>query len=351
MKKIILLLCVVFITNNLNAQCETDFPKWIDQTPINCLYVVVKNEDTTTAYAQKILKLVRETWTISPVKTWALLADEKNEEKVLKPGNAFLSISFDYEAATATVANGTSNKYIYDASRSEYYHFLNFWTVKTGKKSSLGRDEVKLVRSECTLKITPKPEVFEPKGVVFWGFKLPPNYDSIKLADYSILDERASNYILNIKPGFIKNTVQYAVNLIKERRNVRLYKDYDNKGLEITSTDTLFVPNYWYGDEGAISTLHKLTNEKDAELKNEINEILKAYPHPIKLISRDELSDRILSTGKKNLFYLNWLQSHNKKIISIVNGKNGEVIYSRNVGSAFTIKPKDLKLLGKAVGE
>ncbi|MFY7964431.1 MAG: hypothetical protein ACOVO1_06015 [Chitinophagaceae bacterium] len=351
MRRIILLLSLVFVTKTLSAQYETDFPKWIDQTPISCLYLDVKNEDTTTEYAQKILKIVRDNWTISPVKIWGLLTVEKNEEKVLKPGNAFLDISFDFNAATATIANGTSNKSIYDPSRSEYYYFLNFWTVKTGKKSSIARDEVKLVRSECTLKITPKPETFEPKGIVFLGFKLPPNYDSIKLGDYSILDEKASNYMLNIKPGFIKNTIQYAVNLIKERRNVQLYKDYDNKGLEITSKDTLFVPNYWYGDAGAISTLHKITKEKEAELKNEVSEILKAYPHPIKLISRDELSDRILATGKKNLFYLSWIQSHDKKIISVVNGKNGEVIYSRNVGLIFNLKPRDLKLVGRAVGD
>ena len=72
------------------------------------------------------------------------------------------------------------------------------------------------------------------------------------------------------------------------------------------------------------------------------------YPYPIRLVRRDELSDMILASAKP-FYYFNYVQSSADKMISVVNGATGEILYYNFNGKSYRPKPGDFKDLGDAV--
>ena len=76
--------------------------------------------------------------------------------------------------------------------------------------------------------------------------------------------------------------------------------------------------------------------------------MLSSYDFPVKLVRRDVLSQMILD-AKKPLYYFNYVQSSADKMVSIVNGQTGEVLFYNFNDKSYRPKPKDFKQLSTAV--
>jgi hypothetical protein len=94
-------------------------------------------------------------------------------------------------------------------------------------------------------------------------------------------------------------------------------------------------------DEKETSSVYKKTAKY-------IEKMLTAYPYKVKLITREELNNLIL-TADTNVYYLNYIQSSADKIISVTNGLNGNVIYTQVTKISYRIKDSDLENIGKAI--
>ncbi|WP_345258022.1 hypothetical protein [Flaviaesturariibacter amylovorans] len=111
-------------------------------------------------------------------------------------------------------------------------------------------------------------------------------------------------------------------------------------------TYTLYVPNYWYGPGGTM-----LPDEAEgSRTARYISDMISEYKFPVRLVRRDELSELILNT-RKPLYYVNYVQSLADKMISVVNGLTGEVLYANFTGKSYRPKEKDFRDLNKVVLE
>ena len=81
------------------------------------------------------------------------------------------------------------------------------------------------------------------------------------------------------------------------------------------------------------------------------NKVFGEYKFNYKIIPGKDLENKIL-TASEPFYYLLLLRNSDNKMIAVINGKTGEMIYSRFVGMAhLELKPADLKELYKAVNK
>ena len=115
-------------------------------------------------------------------------------------------------------------------------------------------------------------------------------------------------------------------------------------------SEILYFPNYWYGPGGTMLDKIKVSDKMYKLNIEYIDGLIKSYPHKIKLITRPELNEMILNPTTE-FYYLNYIQSSADKIVSVINGLTGEVIYSETTKLSYRLKEKDFERIAKAVGK
>jgi hypothetical protein len=114
--------------------------------------------------------------------------------------------------------------------------------------------------------------------------------------------------------------------------------------------DTLFVANYWYGEDGLpMESLEHDSKSYKITVKY-VEDMIAAYPYKIKLIGREELNNKILKAGK-DFYYYSYIQSSANKIVSVINGYTGNVVYKEVTKLKYRPTEKDFEKLGEAVGK
>lgn len=238
------------------------------------------------------------------------------------------------------------------------YYYLDFWVIDKKYKHKYDWWDYKntVARSEFYLKtIGMGDEEYKM-------FKIDPTEISgIKESVYSVkrqelypkvfdfTGENFASYYLNGTEGQLKNMIQYVQSQISQSREKDFFDSEKNPTeLGKLKTQTLYFPNYWFGAAGTICQ-NLAGGDKYLDFhKKYIADLMKAYPYKIELIDREKLNQKI-QTATEDFFYLNYIQSSADKIISVVNGKTGDVIYSEINKNAYRIKEKDLEKLGKQI--
>ncbi|MFY7965899.1 MAG: hypothetical protein ACOVO1_13455, partial [Chitinophagaceae bacterium] len=233
---------------------------------------------------------------------------------------------------------------------SDYYFYFVLWTV-TGKKQSFSANDIyDVVRADIFSKYATDLSFMEKKKPYKFIEMGDGRYvDSNLRRSISYFDSSITDYYLNTTIGHIKNYVQTMNRLVEAKKDAKPYYDVLEKDeIQNLADQTLYVPNYWYGDGGSLLNKSSYSTADIAECKQEIDEIFSEYPYKYKIVTRKELSDMILNS-KKSLYYLSWIQSNSLKIVNVYNGFTGNRIYADNTMLSKKFKSKDLKKLIKAI--
>lgn len=150
------------------------------------------------------------------------------------------------------------------------------------------------------------------------------------------------NVFFNYNLGLLKNYLQKINNLIKANETYWMYENDYLPELKKLANNKLFIPAYlgikydgWKGIDG----------EQDDE---NIKEIFKKYDYQYKIISTEELSNKILEN--QEFYYLRYVRMNSERFLQVVNSKTGEVIYRNYImGLSYKLKPKNIKKLNKKI--
>ena len=297
------------------AQYEIQYPKWYPETKLNQIYLLCG--DSTTAYAKNIIDIVKTNWKLTPVS----IITREIPENLLVKGNGFLSVT----SYSKTLSKGNST-----VSSNDYFH-LDIWTVKDlYKPSRLWEDYGFIIASAELYNRT------IGMGKIAWKSH----------GDFT--SELFPDDFLNGMSCNIKNMIQYFNTMIAANKSISLLHDHASTAeLNNLKTDTLFMPNYWYGN---LNTMIGDTKENTSDYKRTakyLDNVIASYPYKIKFVTREELNDRIMH-ATKNMYYFNIIQSSADKLVSVVNGYTGDVVYSEVQRKSYRIKSSDLEKIGSS---
>lgn len=63
----------------------------------------------------------------------------------------------------------------------------------------------------------------------------------------------------------------------------------------------------------------------------------------------EEIEKMILNGQSTDFYYLMYNQVNSNKIITVINGKTGNIVYQNHSTMSYNIKPKDFKELDKQI--
>lgn len=343
MKKLIFATACFFITLVSMAQFETNVPKWYPDIKPSTLYVLTG--DAGTEYGQKIKKIITDNWTVCPV---TFISGKELSESLLVPGNLFLSTDLYTMESQFARANNTYSQVQYND-----YYYLHFWTInkKFNPKYTIPENATTVVRAELYMRtIGMGDEDFKAFELVDAPKSLyETERKNRRKTTFDIFDPNYGDDYLNAMPGMIKNKIQFANKALQNLKDEKLLSDYkDEAALSRLAKDTLYIPNLWWGKHAIMPENIRTDSKIYKQTVSYITDLVNAYPYPKRLIARDELDQMILE-GKKDIYYLNYVQSSADKIISVVNGKTGDVLYRESVKKAYRIKEKDMEKLAKSI--
>lgn len=156
----------------------------------------------------------------------------------------------------------------------------------------------------------------------------------------------AESEIINLKPGIIANYLRLIETKLKAMEFVDCQSKISNKDeLKDLENDTLYITDNV--KTKFLLTAFKFGCETDEEY--DIEKIMAKYPHPYKLISFDELSDKIINGD--DFYYTICLKSQdNIKHVSIFKSKSGECIYN-NTSQGAQFKVDDFDKIAKLISK
>lgn len=324
MKRIAVLMLVIGFTKTyaqIGMPDDTQFANMKNQT----LYVEMS--DTTSAANKQMARAIRQGWTVSKLE----FVTPQQMSKYLQPGNFFVTLehdntSFNYYRERTNGFGEISTSRSGDINND--YFYLSFWTLDKNYEADKGlkpKNKRRVVRAELYLMSIGTGKIdFSSSNIGSAGFQ---------------------SEFCNGLPGYIKCIFQAVSNNIAANKTVQLKKDVDAApALAALKKDTLYVPNYWIGPGGTM-----LPDEPENSASGKyIRKMLDSYSYPVRLIRRDELSNMILAATRP-LYYFNYVQSSADKMISVVNGQTGEVLYYNFNDKSYRPKPKNFKELSEQV--
>jgi hypothetical protein len=329
--------------NPAAAQFEIVPPKWYPATRYANLFVQMS--DTSKAHTRSLMNLIRENWTLTPV-TFHI---GKAAPSLVVPGNLFLTVSSFTRTIQYIRENwaGRSN-YKGTTSTNDWYYMSIEASNNPGSSS---KNELDLVaRSELYLKSI----TYGGQDALEAAFKKdlkPSGFIRKKESTFDLADADFKYVYLNGAPGQLKNMIQYINAQLKAGTTTRILDELKTTPeLSNLKHDTLYVANYWYGEDWMpMEALERDSKPYKITVKY-VDEMIAAYPYKIKLISREALNDMILG-AKKDFYYYNYIQSSSTKLVSVINGFTGNLVYSEVTRLKYRPNEKDFEKLGAAIGK
>ncbi len=227
-------------------------------------------------------------------------------EKEFKSGN-YTIFEFGGEVVTMTSQSGMVTEFLY------LNHNLYYCTdVTVNKKGKLKYD-------------------YNELASIYFSGDANSMWEIIDSKTYGKLTEQLYNYQL----GYMKNYLQFIHNCLKDDwYSFAFSSTYDKKKIKVLKNTTLYVPDY-------IKIQYSGWKGTDKERENP-DELFEDYKSKYQWISSEELNNKILNTTE-NFYYLMYTKVNSMKMVSVVNGKTGEVIYTDYQSLSYQLKPKDLK--------
>ncbi|WP_420573395.1 hypothetical protein [Kordia sp.] len=321
MKKLLLLITFTLgclISVNAQARVGTFYIQSVSHKKLNKkvlanfkktkTYFVFLEEDSQNYNRADYEKILKEVWNVTPFE----IITEDEVYDVAKEKSAFAQ--FKAFSISKTGKSGA-------ATRS--YHVLDFWLLDKVKKINKEKDIFR-VRTKRVGAIYFTPDIKSRQQVVIGA-------DTI------------TGDLMNYRLGYIKNYLQRINNGLKRNESFDMFDDYLNKEkLGTLKNKTLYMSEdfiYSYSPWGIKEKKNQMTPEK----------LFKDYKHSYKIISDNELNDKILNN--EDFYYLMYNQNVGAKVISVINGKTGEVIYNTYKNFSYNLKPKNIKLLSKKISK
>lgn len=149
-------------------------------------------------------------------------------------------------------------------------------------------------------------------------------------------DREVKGNLLNYRLGYLKNYLQLVNKNLKNNTSIDIYDDLIAPELKNLKDQTLYIDsNLLYGyDPYAVS------EKKGPEIEKLTND----YPFNYQVVDYHKLEDKIFNSDI-DFYYLMYNQINANKIINIINGKTGDVIYQKHTTMSYNIKPKDFKAI------
>ena len=265
------------------------------------------NDDFTIDEMETILKQV---WTINPYKVISREEFEKNASKYVTESNAIWKMNALLK--TKTSQKGFTSEYLY-----VYYEYFYPTDIKE-KKKKLDYDTNEI-------------------AAIFMGGNTDAMWEMVRKVKFGDLQEDLYNYQL----GYVKNYLQYVNDLLVNQGTSWAYDtDYDKAKVKELATKTIYVPEY-------LKT-KSIWGYKDKDRLNP-DELFEKYPYKYEWISDEVLNKKILSGGSEDFYYVFYTKVNSQKMVTVTNGKNGDVIYKDYQTMSYQLKPKDLGELADAV--
>ncbi|MXN92822.1 hypothetical protein GR160_16465 [Flavobacterium sp. Sd200] len=267
------------------------------------------NEGFTIEELESVLK---EVWTVNPYKVITNEELKKNEQLYYTEGNAIAKMTMIMTMKPSSTGVGST-------SGSTYVYFNYFYP-----------DGIKENEGELSYKHNEVASVYMgSSGETMWRI-----YKNKKIGN---LREDFFNY----KLGYFKNYLQYINNLLLNNGTSWAYdSDYNKNKLKELATKTLYISDY-LNTASLIGSLRNKSGNPD--------KLLKKYPYRYEWISDEALNKKILEGGNEDFYYLFYTRVNSQKMITVTNGRTGDVIYKNYTTMTYEIKPKDLGELADAI--
>lgn len=305
------------VTFNANSQIEISDISEITKIKRGTTYIAMK--DPNSEKVKEYVNAFKNNWTISKLE----FIKYSEIEKFISPENSFLTIG-GYETNTQFIKLYESGSQKNGINFSNTHLYLELWTCdekyfqsKKKKKEFEDSDKIQVARIE-----------------LFTDFETLSDPDKLFQSDYD-----GDGHIRNWGPGILKNYIQSLMSYLNKGENHTLYSGILNSNeMKNLKKEVLHVPEY------ILTKFNKFTG--DETKKHDEKDIFEDYKLKYKLISTDELNQKIL-TDTTSFYYLIYIKSSTDKYISVINSLTGEIIYSTYYPLSYNIKSGDLKDLQK----
>jgi hypothetical protein len=150
--------------------------------------------------------------------------------------------------------------------------------------------------------------------------------------------------LFNYRLGYIKNYLQFVNTMLQNNTYSYIYKaKYDEPKIKELATKTLYVPDYFQDKTNTWGFKERETVD--------ITKFFAKYTYKYEFISDDAINEKILQGGDEDFYYLMYVRINGKKLLSVVNGKNGDVIYKFYHSQSYFMKDKDLRDLAEKIDD
>lgn len=248
--------------------------------------------------------IIEQHWDITKYEFVSLTDYKKNKEKYIFPEYSF----FKFDNYIASINGKTTTWFFLDLN-------IGYSTIKKFKpKGKSTFDTVFL----ATVHLSPVL--------------------NLKYRDYE--DYNSGSSIMNYNVGFFKNQIEFINSSLKSNINFNCLGDHvDYEKLKFLKTNKLYLLN-----RARENSLTVLNNEKDSE----IGKLLSKYEYEYELLSSEDLNKKILSNNEK-FYYLLYTQINSKKIVSIIDSKTGEIVFSFLERLSYKLQENDFKKISDEI--
>ncbi|GGX12379.1 hypothetical protein [Aquimarina muelleri] len=147
---------------------------------------------------------------------------------------------------------------------------------------------------------------------------------------------------INFRLGYLKNYLQLLNKNLKNEKPIDIYYDYAFPELKNLKNHTLYIDsNLLYGYDGFFGL-----EKKSPRIEN----LMQDYSFKYEVVESETLQEKIFNEDK-DFYYLMWNQINHNKIINIVNGRTGDLVYQEHTTMSVNIKPKDFKKISSKISK
>jgi len=316
----------VLLSFNLKSQPYLIDNDEIDGLKKSKLYVVMETEET--EINNDYIDVFKEVWKYCPYE----IIEPKDIFNYMKKGVYFMNMSVSFYSSTPTFCLKNRSCLNYELSiYTPKQSFLNKLNRNSPRIQNMGLDEIAVKVAYIKLK---------PDDALEFSYEKPLEADFM-----------GKGFILTSGSGYLKNYLQYLqFSLNEEIFYDEKYNFCNEKEIIKLKSNVLYIPS---------ELLRKYSEDSKKPVENfyKMSEIIKEYKYPgkIEVISTEKI-DELIQTNEDDFYYAtvytrycNEIVTHN--ILTITNGRSGEIIYKESVSFAKTFSPKLFKDLSKLLSE
>lgn len=276
-------------------------------------YELIKSKTTVFVVAgfdiKEFEEVAKKVWTLNPyiviseAEYAAHNSDYINEKYAIWQVQGFIR--------SVTSSKGFTTEYLY-----VYYRYFYPTDIKE-KKGKLKYDENEIAS-------------------VFLSGNTDAAWEMISSKNFGNLQQDLYNYQL----GYVKNYLQCVNDLLADGGFSFVYDtDYDKKKVKALAKATLYVPDYF-------KSMSKWGWRDEEREKPE--ELFEKYPYKYEFIDNNELSEKILNASE-DFYYVSYTRVNGQKLITVTNGKTGDIFYRDYQTFSYKVKSKDIAEIAKAI--